>query len=446
MQLALIGLSHKTAPVEVRESLALTTDDQKAILERCVQDERVYESVVVSTCNRSEFYFVTQLDIDLNQMFDELVLKHLAQQRKDIADYLYLETGEAVVSHLFKVSASLDSMVVGEAQILGQLKDAYDLAFEQGATARVFNKLFRLSFETGKRVRSETDIGSSAVSISYAAVELAKRVFDTLEGRRVLLLGAGEMSELTALHMQANGASEVVVANRTFARAEELAQKFQGSAVEFDQRYEALRTIDIVVSATAATEYVITKEELSAIVSRRRGPLFFFDIAVPRDIDPACADFRNVFVYDVDALDGIVESNKAERMVEAAKAEIIVQEEIVNFEKWLELMEVEPTIAAMREQAESMRQAELARARKHLGELSQKQLDSVDKLTQSVVNKMLHTPTRKLRDASGGRRGVATVEAARYLYGLEEEQDAKKGFRLIKTLLGKRPSGASDDV
>jgi len=259
-----------------------------------------------------------------------------------------------------------------------------------------------------------------------------------------LLLGAGEMSELTALHMQANGASEVIVANRTFARAEELAEKFKGSAVEFDQRYEALRTIDIVVSATAATEYVITKEELSAIVSRRRGPLFFFDIAVPRDIDPACADFRNVFVYDVDALDGIIESNKAERMVEAAKAEVIVQEEIVNFEKWLELMEVEPTIATMREQAEKMRQAELARARKHLGELSQKQLDSVDKLTQSIVNKMLHTPTRKLRDASGGRRGVATVETARYLYGLEEEQDAKKGFRLIKTLLGKRPSGASD--
>ncbi|MCL2438066.1 MAG: glutamyl-tRNA reductase [Coriobacteriia bacterium] len=444
MQLVLIGLSHKTAPVEVRESLALTLADQKAILDRCLGDDRLNETVIVSTCNRSEFYFVTRLDCDAKQMFTDLVLDHLPNPRPDIADYLYFQQGEAVVSHLFRVAASLDSMVVGEAQILGQLKEAYDLAFEQGTTARVFNKLFRLSFETGKRVRNETNIGSSAVSISYAAVELAKRVFDSLEGRRVLLLGAGEMSELTALHMQTNGASEVVVANRTFARAEELAEKFKGSAIEFDQRYEALRTTDIVVSATAATEYVITKEELSDVVSRRRDPLFFFDIAVPRDIDPQCADFRNVYVYDVDALDGIVESNKAERMVEAAKAEVIIQEEITNFEKWLELMEVEPTIASMREQAEQLRQAELARAYKRLRDLSPSDRDTVDRLTQSIVNKMLHNPTVKLREASVGRRGIATVETARYLYGLEEEQDANKGFRLIRSLLGKRPSGASD--
>jgi len=444
MQLVLIGLSHKTAPVEVRESLALTVDDQKAILDRCINDDRLNEAVIVSTCNRSEFYFVTRLDCDPKQLFSDVVLDYLVHSRTDIADYLYLQQGEAAVEHLFKVAASLDSMVVGEAQILGQLKDAYDLAFEQGATARVLNKLFRLSFETGKRVRSETNIGSSAVSISYAAVELAKRVFDKLEGRRVLLLGAGEMSELTALHLQANGASEVVVANRTLARAEELAEKFKGRAVEFDQRYETLRSTDIVVSATAATEYVITKEELSSVVSRRRDPLFFFDIAVPRDIDPHCADFRNVYVYDVDALDGIVESNKAERMVEAAKAEVIIQEEITNFEKWLELMEVEPTIAALREKAEGLRQAELARAYKRLGNLSSSERDTVDKLTRSIINKMLHDPTMKLREASGGRRGVAAIETARYLYGLEEEQDAQKGFRLIRSLLGKRPSSASE--
>ena len=444
MQLVLIGLSHKTAPVEVRESLALTTDDQKAILDSCAADQRVLEAVVVSTCNRSEFYFVTNPDIDLKQLFADLVTGHLSNPREDIADYLYFETGEAVVSHLFKVSASLDSMVVGEAQILGQLKDAYDLAFEQEATARIFNKLFRLSFEVGKRVRSETNIGSSAVSISYAAVELAKRVFDTLEGRSVLLLGAGEMSELTALHMQNNGAKRVVVANRTFSRAEELAEKFKGSAVEFDQRYEALRTTDIVVSATAATEYVITKEELSSVVSRRRDPLFFFDIAVPRDIDPACGDFRNVYVYDVDALDGIVEANMAERMIEASKAEVIIGEEIAKFEKWLELMEVEPTIAAMREQAEQLRQAELARAYKRLGDLSPSDRDTVDRLTQSIVNKMLHNPTKKLRESSDGRKGVAAVETARYLYGLEEEQDSQKGFRLIRNLLGKRPGSSTD--
>ena len=444
MQLVLTGLSHKTAPVEVRESIALSPDDQRAILERCLTDDRVTEVVVVSTCNRSEFYFVTPLDVDLKTLFHDLVVSHLAKPHEGIDDYLYFEVGEPVVAHLFKVSASLDSMVVGEAQILGQLKDAYDLAFEVGATQRIMNKLFRLSFEVGKRVRSETNIGSSAVSISYAAVELAKRVFDTLEGRRVLLLGAGEMSELTATHMQANGASEVVVTNRTFANAEKLAEKFKGSAVPFEDRYEALRNIDIVVSATAATDYVITKEDLTPVVSRRRDPLFFFDIAVPRDIDPACADFRNTYVYDVDALDGIVEANMAERMVEAAKAEIIIGEEITKFEKWLELMEVEPTIAAMREQAEALRQAELAKAYKRLGDLSPKERDTVDRLTQSIVNKMLHNPTTKLREASSGRRGVATVETARFLYNLEDEQDAQKGFRLIRTLLKKRPSGASE--
>jgi len=266
MQLVLIGLSHKTAPVEVRESIALSPDDQRAILERCLADDRVNEAVVVSTCNRSEFYFVTPLDVDLKATFHDLVISHLANPNESIDEYLYYEIGEPVVGHLFRVSASLDSMVVGEAQILGQLKEAYDLAFDVGATQRIMNKLFRLSFEVGKRVRSETNIGSSAVSISYAAVELAKRVFDTLEGRRVLLLGAGEMSELTATHMQTNGASEVVVANRTFANAEKLAEKFNGSAVPFEDRYEALRTIDIVVSATAATDYVITKEALTPIV------------------------------------------------------------------------------------------------------------------------------------------------------------------------------------
>ncbi|MCL2526107.1 MAG: glutamyl-tRNA reductase [Coriobacteriia bacterium] len=447
MQLALVGLSHKTAPVEVREALALTLDEQREIYARCLTDERILEAVVVSTCNRSEFYFVTKLDVDVVQLFDDIVLSHLPRtaQRPEVADYLYYETAGDVVHHLFKVASSLDSMVVGESQILGQLKDAYDLSFEQGATARVFNKLFRLSFETGKRVRTETNIGSSAVSISYAAVELAKRVFERLDGRRVLLLGAGEMSELTAQHMQSNGAREVIVANRTLARAEELAKKFTGRAVPFEDRYEILRNVDIVVSATAATDYVITKEGLADIVSRRRDPLFFFDIAVPRDIDPDIADFRNVYVYDVDALDGIIEANMAERMVEAAKAEIIIREEIARFEKWLELMEVEPTVAAMREQAEALRRAELERAFKRLGDLSPKDRETVERLTQSIVNKMLHEPTKRLREANTGRRGVATVEVARYLYGLEEEQDATKGFRLIRSLLGKRPTGAGEN-
>lgn len=439
MKLALVGLSHKTAPVELRERLALADAAQRRLLARLLEDERVFEAVIVSTCNRSEFYFVLNAEADAEQLFFEQVADEVGLTQGELREYLYILGGEPVVRHLFRVAASLDSMVVGEAQILGQLKDSYDLAFDCGATARVFNKLFRNSFEVGKRVRSETNIGSSAVSISYAAVELAKRVFDTLEGRRVLLLGAGEMSELTALHLQSSGCRQVLVANRTLARAEELATKFDGEALPFEERYEALKQVDIVVSATSADDYVIVRDELAPVVARRRDPLFFIDIAVPRDIDPACASFPNVYVNDVDALDGVIAANLEERKREMPRAEGIVEEEIINFERWLEQMEVEPTIAALREQAQAIRAAELARAYKHLGDLSDEDRATVDKLTQSIVNRMLHGPTSHLREASDGRRGVAAVETARYLFDLQEEEDAYKGFRLIKTLLGKRP-------
>jgi glutamyl-tRNA reductase len=403
------------------------------------------EAVIVSTCNRTEAYVVTNDEIDGPGELTDFLADYHHLSRAQIIDYLYSMTGEDVVKHLFRVSASLDSMVVGEAQILGQLKEAYDFAFAAQATGRIFNKLFRQSFEVGKRVRNETAIGSNAVSISYAAIELAKRVFETLDGRSVLVLGAGKMSELTAQHLQANGVSKVFVANRTFERAEELAAKFNGVAVPFEERYDYLRQVDIVVSATAAKDYVITKEGLAPAVTRRRDPLFMIDIAVPRDIDPACADYRQVYVNDVDALDGIVAANLEERMREAQKAEGIIAEEMGDFERWLEVMEVEPTIAAMRAKAEEIRAFEFERTLKRLGDLSDKDRQTVEKFSQLLVNKMLHDPTRRLRDASTGRRGVAAVETARYLYNIEEEEDENRGFKLIKSLLGKRPQAIQQE-
>jgi len=346
--------------------------------------------------------------------------------------------------------------VLGEAQILGQLKDAYDAAFEAGTTSRIFNEMFRHSFTAGKRVRTETAIGSAPVSISYAAVELAKQVFETLEGRNVLVLGAGKMSELTATHLAANGVAQLLVANRTFSRAEQLAAQFEvGRAIPFEERYEHLRDVDIVVSATAAEDYVLTGGALEPYATRRRDPLFLIDIAVPRDIDPVCADFRQVYVYDVDALNGIVDANLEQRQREAVSAEAIVAEEMGNFETWLESMEVVPTIAEMREQADVIRAEELKRAYKRLPDLTEADRKVIEKLTESITNKMLHEPTTQLRKAGGGRRGVAVLETTRYLYGLDRAGEGAgadegagtvsqdTGFRLIRSLLGRRATSAT---
>jgi glutamyl-tRNA reductase len=338
-------------------------------------------------------------------------------------------------------------MVLGEAQILGQCKDAYGFAFEAGTTGRIFNKLWRQSFEVGKRVRTETEIGESAVSISYAAIELAKKVFDDLDGKTVLILGAGKMSELTAKHLVANGIGRVVVANRTYERAAELAEKFGGDAITFESMFDHMHEADIVISSTAATHYVITKDKVAGSMKGRHSrPLFLIDIAVPRDIDPECGSVAGVFLYDIDDLNGVVESNLEERMREARHAETIVEEEMAAFAAWLEGMEVVPTIAAMRARAEEIRQQELGKALKRLSGLSEKELKTVEALTSSIVNKMLHDPTSRLREAAADKDGYELVEATRQLYGLDEPEKASGG--LLKGLLhwGEKTRTAKDEV
>lgn len=439
MHLTLVGLSHKTAPVEIREKLTFPANRQEVALAALTSSDAVAEAIIVSTCNRTEIYAVTTDGHDGPAAIIDFIADFHDLDRHELVRYLYIAQGEAVVKHLFRVVASLDSMVLGEAQILGQVKEAYEHAFMNQATGRIFNKLFRQSFEVGKRVRSETEIGENAVSISYAAIELAKKVFDSLDGRTVMILGAGKMSELTAKHLVANGVHRVLVANRTFERAVELAERFAGEAVPYEQMFERMRDADIVVSSTAATEYVITKDELAPAAHRRRDPLFLIDIAVPRDIDPACANLADVFLYDIDDLSGVVSANLEERMVEARRAEVIVGEEIVEFERWLESMEVVPTIAAIRAKAEKVRAEELEKAMKRLGGLSEKEIKAVEMMSQAVVNKMLHGPTERLRQVSGDSKyGIAYVEAARYLYGLDSNPDGKNPhFGLIRSILGR---------
>jgi glutamyl-tRNA reductase len=444
MHLTLVGLSHKTAPVEIREKLTFPAHRQEEALSLLLATPDVAEAVVLSTCNRTEIYAVTAAGSDGPGAIVDFLADYHDLDRHELVRYLYFSEGEAVVRHLFRVVASLDSMVIGEAQILGQVKEAYEHAFANDSAGRIFNKLFRQSFEVGKRVRSETDIGENAVSISYAAVELAKKVFDSLEGRTVLILGAGKMSELTAKHLVSNGVKTVLVANRTYERAQELACRFCGEAIRYDELFERMREADIVISSTAATHYVVTKDDVAAARRGRKGnPLFLIDIAVPRDIDPEVNDLNDVFLYDIDDLSGVVESNLEERMREARRAEEIISEEMVAFERWIESLEVVPTVAAIRAKAEQVRSAELEKALKRLGGLSEKELKTVDALTTSIVNKMLHGPTARLKLVACEKDGYSYVEAARFLYGLDSNPEGKAAHAgLIRSLFGRAERAA----
>jgi glutamyl-tRNA reductase len=433
MHLVLVGLSHKTAPVAIREKLTFPAHVQEDALNHLTRLEGIREAIIVSTCNRTEVYAVASSEEEGVETVIGFLASYHDLDRAELERYLYVQAGEKVVRHLFRVVASLDSMVVGEAQILGQVKEAYEHAFNSGTTERVFNKLFRQSFEVGKRVRTETSIGESAVSISYAAVELAKKVFGTLEGRTILIVGAGKMSELTAKHLVSNGIARVLVVNRTLERAQEMAEKFSGTAVPYDQLYPSMAEADIVISSTAATEYVITKADLAGMVRSRTRPLFLIDIAVPRDIDPAVNDLRGVYLYDIDDLSGVVESNLEERMAEARRAEGIIEEEFAAFFAWVESMEVVPTVAAIRAKAEVIRQMELEKAMKRL-DLSEKDRQTVEALTCAIVNKMLHGPTARLKKASTGKDGYEYMEVARALYGLEDT-DEKTGPGAFRNLL-----------
>jgi glutamyl-tRNA reductase len=440
MHLTLVGLSHKTAPVDIREKLTFPANVQASALAALTASPAVAEAVIVSTCNRTEIYAVTAAGHDGPGAVIDFMCDYHDLDRHELVRYLYVSEGEAVVRHLFRVVASLDSMVLGEAQILGQVKEAYEHSFEAGGSQRIFNKLFRQSFEVGKRVRTETEIGENAVSISYAAVCLARRVFDSLEGRTILVVGAGKMSELTAKHLVANGVDEVLVANRTFERAQELADKFEGTAIPYEDLFERMASADIVISSTAATGYVITKDEVAAArKGKKRGPLFLIDIALPRDIEPAVNDLADVYVYNIDDLNGVVSSNLEERMREAERAEVIIADEMAAFETWLETMEVVPTVAGIRSKAEAIRQAELEKAIKRLGGLSEKELATVDALTASIVNKMLHGPTQRLKQVAAEKDGYTYVEAARMLYGLDTNPEGKSphALSLLRSLLGR---------
>lgn len=406
MQILLIGLSHKTAPVEVRERLYFDERGLGEPLKALCANSGIEEAVILSTCNRVDVV----VQAEASEKGAEALKAFLASCRgvaaQELEPYLYRLDGEEAVRHVFRVCCGLDSMVVGEPQILGQVKDAYEVARQVKATGLVLNQLFSQAFRIAKRARTDTAIGRSAVSVGYAAVGLAKKIFGSLDGKLALLVGAGEMSELAAKHLLKSGVKSVFVSNRTFARAVELANVLHGNAIRFEHLLDEMPRADIVISSTGAPHYVIGKGDVQrAIRARKNRPMFFIDIAVPRDIDPQVNDIENVYLYDIDDLQGVVDANLLERQREAQKAEEMVSTEVADFMAWLNARGVVPTIVCLREKFGEIRAREVERVLAKYNGLSPQEAKAVKYISFSLTNKFLHAPTTELkRMADAGER------------------------------------------
>ncbi len=417
----LLGVNHKNTPLEVREKLALSSGYEEP-LQALGKIEGLGEYYLLSTCNRVEI-LVSASDGDAVEKELAGFLFGDALSPDQFEKYLYCHRNEEAIHHLFMVAASLDSMIVGESQILGQLKEAYRWSAEKKCTGPILNKLLHKAFSVAKRVRSETGIGSSAVSISYAAIELAKKIFGSLDNKKVLLIGAGEMAELAAEHLVGNGAKDVVVANRTLQRALDLAKRFNGRAVGLDELFEQLEQVDIIVSSTGAPGIILHKEEVKPLMRNRRNkPLFFIDIAVPRDLDPALNDLDNVYLYDIDDLHNVVELNKAERDKEAVKASRIVDEEALKFKGWLAGLGITPTIAALREKGNRISRMELEKTLPRLKNLTPKERKSVEKMAGAIVSRLLHDPVIFLKSDNCKDQSELKVDIFRSVFDLEKKE------------------------
>jgi glutamyl-tRNA reductase len=427
MNLVIVGLNHNSAPVEIREKLSFPADTIAGPLGKLLGRYGLNEAVILSTCNRVEVLAITD---DMEKGVWE-VKRFLSDFHsiplEDLDEHLYDYCGPQAVKHLFRVAAGLDSMVMGEPQILGQVKDAYGHAVEHDAAGVIVNKLFHKVFQVSKRVRTETKIGESAVSISFAAVELAKKIFGELEGKSVMLIGAGEMAELAAKHLMSSGIGEILVANRTYERAVEMVRGFGGKAIMFREFPHYLKSVDIVIASTGAAAFIIKPSDVNEVMKERRyKPMFFIDISVPRNIDPRVNDIENAYVYDVDDLQGVVQSNLNERHKEAEQAGFIIDEEIETFYRWIKSLDVVPTIIALRQYCDAVRKAEIDKGASLLGEMSKKESKALDAMTKAIVNKILHNPIMHLKKDASRIEGDRYIDTIRKLFDLDVADDYRK--------------------
>jgi glutamyl-tRNA reductase len=417
MRLLLTGLSHKTAPLHLREKLAIP----EGTLPQALQDLQklgASEAVVLSTCNRVEFLLSSPDHLEPGPIIDQF-LRDWKGSALPFEGHIYRLESRDAIQHMFRVAASLDSMVVGEPQILGQLKAAYAVAKTEGAVGGLLETVLTRAFNVAKRVRSETGIGQMAVSVSYAAVELARSIFTSLKGKTVMIVGSGKMGELAAKHLHRSGASNILVTNRTHSRAVEMAKVFNGKAIEYTRFASILHEVDILIASSAAPHYILTREDMQRVIALRKNrPMFLIDIAVPRNIDPAVNAIEGVILYDVDDLAGVVSDNLRERGKQAEQAEAIVVREVEAMMSRLKLEEVTPTIISLQEQLEEIRAAEVARTLRRLPGFTPEQQQQIETMTKSIINKIAHGPISELRRNAGQPEGSQAIELIRKVFHL----------------------------
>lgn len=419
MNLTLLGINHRTAPVEVREKMNIPEARLAEAVSDLVHRAGIREGMILSTCNRVEVATSAEDEVDAESIIRRFLADHHHSDLKQFAHFFYRLRQQDVVKHLFRVASSLDSMILGEPQILGQMKQAYATARAVGAMNGTLNEVVNQALAVARRVRRETALGSAAVSVSYAAVELAKKIFGGLEGKTIFIVGAGKMSELAAKHLLRSGAGNILVSNRTYDRAVELAAAFKGTPVPFENLYEHLSQADIVISSTGSPHTIINKGQVEKLLSARKNrPIFFVDIAVPRDVDPAVNELDNVFVYDIDDLGHVVEANKKQREREAVWAEEIVQVEVQKTLKRLASRDVVPTIVALEDRLNRIRSTEIERYQGRLANLTPEQRQAVDALTRGIMNKILHGPITELKSGAGEPENVALVRLIHKIFGL----------------------------
>jgi glutamyl-tRNA reductase len=419
-EIVLIGINHKTAPVELRECIAFTEDESASALRALAGKPAIKEVLVFSTCNRVEVLVVTANKAQAIDSTKEYIAEANKIPREEFEDSLYIHAGDEAVRHIFRVASSLDSMVVGEPQILGQVKDAYRLATESKASGVILNRLLHRTFFVAKRIRTETGIGDNAVSISYAAVELGRKIFGSLEGKNVLLVGAGEMAELAVEHLIRNKAEKIYVANRTFNNGVALARRFNGEAIRFEEIADSLKLVDIIISSTGSPDYVITRDQVKGVIRIRRSrPLFFIDIAVPRDIDPRVNRLTNSYVYDIDDLQGVIEENIEDRQREAIKGERIVDEAVIRFREWYDSLEVVPTIVALRSKLEAIAETEIKKTLQS-NKIPKPGIAAVKKMADALINKIMHDPTLFLKKNNMPGDKSKHIDTVRKIFNLDD--------------------------
>jgi glutamyl-tRNA reductase len=405
------GFNYKTAPVEIREKLAITENNYGLILEKLNSIEDVYEICVISTCNRVELYGVSNDNVGkVKEEILRILSQYSAVPVNTLKDYLFFYTNKEAIRHIFRVSSSLDSMVIGEPQIVCQFKDSFTKAKEYKAVRHILTRLFDKALNVSKKIRTSTGISRRAVSISYAAVLLAKKIFGDLKDKNVLIIGAGEMAELAAKHLHSLSVKHIFVSNRTFEKAVELADKFSGSAIRFEKIQEFLPEADIVIVSTGAKEPILKKEDVKRAIKSRKDPLFIIDISVPRNVEESVNELEGVYLYNIDDLKQVVNSNLEERKMEAQRAEFIIDEEVEKFVKWLNTLKVSPVISSVRDYADKLRQQQLEKLFKQMPYLNEKERETIDLAMRSLINKLLHRPTMYIKDKAAKEGNTEVVK------------------------------------